>query len=151
MPPKARPVLARFLEKIEPVPFSGCWIWMGTAGPGGYGLFAMPRPGGGWRNQLAHRVAYQLFVGEVPDRHDVHHRCDVRSCVNPAHLRALSRADHMRQDGRWGRLATLQNGEGVCRNGHDVGAAGTVKRGGGKRVCRICNSENGKRYRASLA
>lgn len=68
---------------------AGCWLWTGATMPNGYGKFGMPRGASHarpWAARLAHRVAHELAAGEVPDGLQVLHRCDVRNCVNPAHL-----------------------------------------------------------------
>lgn len=61
---------------------SGCWIWHGSSGSGGYGLLW-----DGKKHRLAHRIAYELVVGPVSDDVLVLHSCHVRLCVNPEHLR----------------------------------------------------------------
>lgn len=71
----------RLLAKVEPIPIVGCWLWTGSVNPDGYGNFSYK----GW-SQKAHRIAYELFVGAVPDGLFVCHRCDVPGCVNPNHL-----------------------------------------------------------------
>lgn len=76
----------RFERHIERIPESGCWIWLGAVdGPPRlpYGKF--------WDNDygrciVAHRAAWKLFRGDIPDSLRVLHRCDVACCVNPAHL-----------------------------------------------------------------
>lgn len=61
----------------------GCWIWMGRRSPDGYGKY---RPAGTTDEHRAHRYAYELWVGPIPEGLLVCHSCDVPLCVNPAHL-----------------------------------------------------------------
>lgn len=70
----------RLLEKAEPEPNSGCWLWTGAINSHGYGHLHAGRL------FRVHRLAYELFVGEIPPGKWVLHKCDVRHCVNPAHL-----------------------------------------------------------------
>jgi len=70
--------LARFEEKYDPCPMSGCWIW--AIGP-------WDRDGYGYQGHIrAHRLAWELFFGPIPAGASVLHKCDVRCCVNPNHL-----------------------------------------------------------------
>lgn len=89
----------RFLSKCEPEPMSGCWLWTANTSAGiGYGGF--------WFDGItrcAHRVAFALFRTEpIGDLH-VLHRCDVRSCVNPAHLFLGTPKDNMQDMSAKGR------------------------------------------------
>lgn len=69
------------MKYVEPLPFSGCWLWTGFLLRDGYGGFAI---GGG--PVSAHRFSWSIKNGEIPDGMCVLHRCDVACCVNPDHL-----------------------------------------------------------------
>ena len=72
----------RFEQKVERIPFCECHIWTAAASKRGYGKFTMKS--GSW--ELAHRVAYKLYSGVIPDGMSVLHKCDNPHCVNPKHL-----------------------------------------------------------------
>lgn len=74
-----------------------CWLWLGGRSGGG----------GGQRGQygdvmrhgqrlLAHRVAWSLEYGPIPDGKMILHRCDVKLCVRPTHLYAGTALDNSR-------------------------------------------------------
>ena len=76
-----RTIQQRFDEKWMPEPNSGCWLWTSTLTSKGYGSFHLNK-----YNRQAHRVAWQLYRGEIHSGLDVLHDCDVKCCVNPNHL-----------------------------------------------------------------
>ena len=90
--------LARFEAKFERVTESGCWMWTAAIFPArGYGAFCFED------EQLAHRVAWRLYRGSIPEGMFVLHRCDVPACVNPDHLFLGDQTENMADKVRKGR------------------------------------------------
>lgn len=132
-------------EKIErnimPEPNSGCWLWAGSLGSGGYGQVYL-----GGRNPLgAHRVVYEFLVGEIPRGLDLDHLCRVRSCVNPAHLEPVSRRVNLR---RGIGFAAQRAKQTHCTHGHEFTEKNTILRPNGTRDCRECNRLQAATWRA---
>src|SRR3954471_1841185 len=78
--PGRETMLRRFEASFEPEPNSGCFLWTASCDRDGYGYFAY---GGETR---AHRSAWVMARGPVPDGQQVLHKCDVRCCVNELHF-----------------------------------------------------------------
>lgn len=75
--------VTRFNEKYLKDKVSGCWNWTASLAGKGYGQVKLP----GQRKQIyAHRAAYIIHRGEIPDGKNVLHKCDNPKCVNPDHL-----------------------------------------------------------------
>lgn len=99
-------LLERFEEKIERIPECGCWIWMGATLGRGYG-----HTWDGKRRCTAHRLAWKIYFGEIPEGNFVLHRCDTPSCVNPHHLFLGTNQDNIRDAAIKRRLNTCQRNE----------------------------------------
>lgn len=102
--PKLPPVTERFWQSVDK---SGeCWLWMGTRRSDGYGVINIStRKEGQQRFARAHRVAWELTHGPIPEGLFVCHRCDNPSCVRPEHLflgNARDNGQDMAQKGRGG-------------------------------------------------
>ena len=97
----------RFWSKVDIREPWECWPWTAYTQARGYGMFLVPKGyipsdvGPPSVSTQAHRVAYRLTWGEIPDKGDrwfVTHGCHNRSCCNPGHLVLGSPSDN-RQDG----------------------------------------------------
>jgi hypothetical protein len=86
-PRPRRLIRDRFLEKFE-IGEDGCWNWTGATNGRGYGVINVGGRDGGMA--YAHRVAYELAEGEIPDGMEVDHLCFNKGCVNPDHLEAVT-------------------------------------------------------------
>jgi hypothetical protein len=95
-----KPLKERFEEKVMPEPNTGCWLWMGKVCTNGYGEF-WPKPDVA---EQAHRTAWILYVGPIPEGMNVLHKCDTRSCVNPLHLFLGTQKDNMQDCVKKGRF-----------------------------------------------
>jgi hypothetical protein len=75
----------RFWSKVQKT--GDCWLWNAAirSKDCGYGAFRFQRQGR-WTQASAHRVAWELTHGAIPEGQCVLHRCDNKRCCNPAHL-----------------------------------------------------------------
>lgn len=76
--------LAHYTEESA----DGCFLWNGILNRGGYARLSWKG-----RYQTAHRLAYEVAVGRIPEGMNVLHRCTAPSCVNPDHLMLGTNAD----------------------------------------------------------
>lgn len=79
----------RFLAKVDKSGANGCWNWTAAGRGNGYGTIKIDG-----KARDAHRVAHEMWIGEIPKGMVVMHKCDNRSCVNPEHLQLGSYRDN---------------------------------------------------------
>lgn len=101
--PVPESVSERFWRKVPDRPESGCWLWRGTkqkrdakAGGDPYGFIAVRLVNGKYRMAYAHRVAWELHNGPIPDGLEICHTCDTRLCVRVSHMFLGTRSDNIR-------------------------------------------------------
>ncbi|MBA4019174.1 MAG: HNH endonuclease [Pirellula sp.] len=133
----------RFWSKVEKIE-GGCWIWTAGKVAGGYGHITFRRDGK-QVDQLAHRLAYQLLVGPIPEGLEIDHLCRNRACVNPEHMEAVtSRVNTLRGNTR----AAANLAKTHCHRGHELNEANVYrgKNAPNQRICRECNRIKCRKY-----
>lgn len=140
----------KFDRRYTPEPNTGCWLWIGAVDTAGYGRLG--------EKVRAHRLSFCLASGipyqDLPSATFICHRCDVPSCVNPAHLYAGTPADNMRDKVARGRMRghftagydprrKIPARAKFCRKGHErrFTSSGVY--------CPTCNAKSCAIYRAS--
>ena len=94
----------RIEASIDMEPMSGCWLWNRDLTQNGYGDLRLRG-----KHIRAHRAAYSVYVGPIPDGLLVCHRCDVKPCCNPAHLFVGTSVDNMIDCIRKGRAQKIES------------------------------------------
>lgn len=90
-PCSAEHIAKRLANGLDSATVGECWEWRRTRNQFGYGTLTV-----GGRAVYAHRLAYELSKGEIPEGMHVMHKCDNPSCINPDHLTVGTRSDNMR-------------------------------------------------------
>lgn len=139
----------RFMNRVA-IQSSGCWHWTGSLTTDGYGRVYVPADGAKW---FAHRLAYVLLVGPIPDGLTIDHMChnaDVscaggdtclhRRCVNPEHLEPATILENALR-GRGSPIFHRNAAKTHCKYGHEFTPENTYRRPGStRRECRKCRS-----------
>jgi hypothetical protein len=112
----------------------GCWEWDGLRDPEGYGRYHSLGSSG-----RAHRVAYELTHGPIPDGLTIDHLCQNKGCVNPEHLEPVTISENLARR-VW---------SDTCPAGHAYDERNTHRRANGGRECRQCMAARSRAYRAA--
>lgn len=130
-----RPVEERFWEKVDRSGGANtCWPWQSTLIHSGYGQFAYKG-----KNVLAHRFAYVLTHGAIPEGKEIDHvkdrGCTQRSCCNPAHMEPVSKRVNTL---RGSSFSAINARKTHCNRGHEFTVENTETESTGSRRCRTC-------------
>jgi hypothetical protein len=126
-------LLSHLLSRTTPGP-GGCLLWTGYVSADGYSRASYQRVG--W---VGSRLVYTLARGPIPHGYEIDHTCHSlasdcderndclhRRCLNPEHLEAVSREDHI------ARRRTS------CKRGHEFNLANARRGRDGQWHCRLC-------------
>lgn len=118
-------------------------LWLAGVQPAGYGKFWLTG-----RSVGAHRFAYVLAYGPIPEGLHIDHLCRVRACVAPDHLEAVTQAENNRR----GYGLTAENIRKThCPEGHPYTEVNTYVCSEGKRSCRKCHAARQRLYKETRA
>lgn len=96
-------IIRRFWSKVNKND-TGCWLWTANRVKFGHGQFTFRDRDRKQHHVIAHRAAWELSYGRIPDGLCVLHRCDVPACQRPDHLFLGSQQDNLNDARTKGRL-----------------------------------------------
>lgn len=146
--------LMKFFTRLDITGF--CWLWRGKLNDKGYGRTSFKG-----RSTGAHRKAYELLVGPIPEGLTLDHICRIRHCVNPDHLEPVTQAENTQRAKRFRNLANTYTIDRTpkppkgplahCHKNHVLDEGNTLvsKRPNGtyRLQCKVCQHEAQERYR----
>lgn len=136
-----------------PSGIGGCWLLETQINSNGYAR--LKRAG---KRVLAHRWAYEMFVGPIPVGLNLDHtchdpqtctvpaaECPHRACVNSAHLQPVTQSENCRRGASGFAVGRRNRAKTQCPSGHPLDGT----RQNGERYCRTCNRERARRKAAA--
>lgn len=133
----------RFRSKIH-FSSSGCWEWTAHRNKDGYGTYQLSKR----VSAKAHRVAYEMMVGPIPEDLELDHLCRNRACVNPFHLELVTHRENIL---RGTSPTAIHAAKTHCIHGHEYTPENTISKiskstGNLRRQCRECTRAYMKEY-----
>ena len=120
----------RFWSKVDKT--ATCWLYGGTILSSGYGQFKVQ-----YRVYMAHRYAYEVSVGPIPDGLTLDHvkdrGCAHLNCVNPAHLEPVTQVENLRRSGAVSAVNSRKTECPTCGSAYSVD-------GNDQRFCKPCRA-----------
>lgn len=136
-------VKARFWGKVARAGYEECWVWLGRKNHSGYGLMTIERKG-----VRAHRISFVLNGSVIPEGYVIDHICRNRACVNPAHLRAVTKTVNTIENSY--AVSAFNKVKNHCPQGHPYSEENTRiqlrKSGIVSRICKACSRFYSLRY-----
>lgn len=133
---------ARFWSKVDVRRGNVCWEWSGSV-CSKYGRYKLSDGG----SHAAHRIAYALLHGAIPDRLILDHLCQNKICVNPDHLEPVTVMENARRAFALKAGQRISDVPHICPNGHPRNHANTAVSPKGRQYCRDCKRELQQRVR----
>lgn len=128
----------RFFQKV--LKTHSCWIWMASLDHRGYGRFKFNK-----KAVRAHRFSFELFNGPIQECLTIDHVCRNKKCVNPDHLRTMTRAENA-SIGNKNREKPSQ-----CQRGHEFSGKNLYIDRNGHRKCKTCQNQSQNTRRRALS
>jgi hypothetical protein len=130
----------RFNKKYS-IDSNGCHIWIGSKTHDNYGQFWYKK-----RLWLAHRAAYEIWVGKIPEGMTIDHICENTLCVNPNHLQVMTLKENILKSNG---ISAIHARKTHCINGHLLSDDNVrYRKDTFGRQCRECKRINDRKYRA---
>lgn len=127
----------RFWSKVKKT--KTCWIFQGAYGHGQFKLNG--------KSVMAHRYAWEITNGPIPDGLVIDHLCRTPACVRPSHLEPITQKENVRR----GVSIVAENAAKThCKRGHEFTLENTHLDSGGRRRCRMCQKEGMRFLRAEI-
>ena len=133
MQARSMTALERFLDKVEFT--EECWLWTAATNNRGYGVFGDRS----YHLVLAHRWAYEWWIGSIPEGLTLDHLCRIPACVRPEHLEAVTGAENTQRAARY---------VVACPKGHGYDEVNTGFDRKGYRYYRQCARDRMRRVRS---
>lgn len=128
----------RFWSKVALANPNDCWNW--TAGLfDGYGEFRLNAT-----MVRAHRLAYEILIGPIPNALTIDHLCRNRKCVNPFHLEPVTHKENILRGESFTAINAAKTHPYSEENTY-IQLPHKSHRNGG-RVCRICSRNHKRKY-----
>lgn len=128
-----RSVILRLLRHAQFDNTAECWVWQKGKSRDGYARIQVGR-----KSRDAYRVAYEAFVGPVPEGLELDHLCRNRACINPAHLEPVTRRVNVL---RGVSIVAVNARKTHCASDHPLSGDNLYIRPDGGRACRRCNAD----------